>query len=99
PSLPPKVTISSSPDGNSNVSAIGSNPAKDEGLLSLTPPPEVLSYLERISQIPNVRQARIAQIQQAIDSQTYAIAAEKLADSLIQELHPHPQETRPATKS
>ncbi|MDT3779735.1 flagellar biosynthesis anti-sigma factor FlgM [Nitrospira sp. MA-1] len=52
-----------------------------------------------MSQIPDVRQARIAQIQQAIDSQTYAIAAEKLADSLIQELHPHPQETRPATKS
>ncbi len=99
PSLPPKVTVLSSPDGNSKVSAIASNPAKDERLSPLTPTPEVSSYLERMSQIPDVRQARIAHIQKVIDSQTYAIAAEKLADSLIQELHPHPQETRPPTPS
>lgn len=89
----------SSPDGNINGSAIASNPAKDERLLALTPTPEVFSYLEHMSQIPDVRQARIAHIQKAIDSQTYAIDAEKLADSLIQELHPHPQETRPPTPS
>ncbi|GJL70009.1 MAG: hypothetical protein NPIRA06_26440 [Nitrospirales bacterium] len=99
PSLPPKITVLSSPDGNSNLSAIATNPAKNEGLLPSTPTPEVFSYLERMSQIPDVRQARIAHIQQAIDSQTYVIFAEKLADSLIQELPPPPQETRPPTTS
>jgi anti-sigma28 factor (negative regulator of flagellin synthesis) len=52
-----------------------------------------------MSQIPDIREARIADIQKAIDSQTYSISPEKLADSLIQELHSEPQETRPPTTS
>ncbi|MCA9501077.1 MAG: flagellar biosynthesis anti-sigma factor FlgM [Nitrospirales bacterium] len=50
-----------------------------------------------MSRIPDVRQAKITQIQKAIDSQNYVISAEKLADSLLQELHPQPQETQPPT--
>lgn len=94
-SPPPKETALSSPDASNDVSTLASSPAKGDRLSSSTPTPEISSYLECMSQIPDVRQARIAQIQKAIDSQTYTISAEKLADSLIQELHPHPQETRP----
>lgn len=98
-SSPPKETVLSSPVVSKDVSALASNSAKDDRLSTSTPIREVSSYLERMSQIPDVRQAKIAHIQKAIDSQTYAISAEKLADSLIQELHPHPQETRPPTTS
>lgn len=98
-SLPPKVTVLSSPDVRNDVSALAQNASQDDRPSTSTSLREVSSYRERMSQIPDVRQARIAHIQKAIDSQTYAIAAEKLADSLIQELHPHPQETRPPTPS
>ncbi len=88
-SSPPKETVLSSPDISNDVSALAPNSAKDERLTPSTPTQEASSYLERMSQIPDVRQAKIAHIQKAIDSQNYAISAEKLADSLIQELHPH----------
>ncbi len=92
-SSPPKETVLSSPDINNDVSALAPNSAKDDRLSTSTPIREVSSYLERMSQIPDVRQDKIAHFQKAIDSQNYAISAEKLADSLIQELHPHPQKT------
>ena len=97
--LPPKVTVLSSSDVSNNISAQVSNPAKDDRQSTSTPIRERFSYLERMSQIPDVRQAKIAHIQKSIDSQTYDISAEKLADSLIQELHPHPQKPRPPTPS
>lgn len=95
----PKETVLSSPDGSNEVSALAPNPVKGDGPSPSTPTQEVTSYLERMSQIPEVRQAKIADIQKEIDSQSYTISAEKLADSLIQELHPHSQETRPPTTS
>ena len=94
---PPKKTVLSSPDGSNDVSALAPNPAKDDRLSPSAPNREVSSYLEQMSRIPDVRQAKITQIQKAIDSQIYVISAEKLADSLLQELHPHPQETQPPT--
>ena len=96
-SLPEKVL--SSHHVSNDVSGLSSDRAGDNTVALSTPTQEISSYLDRMSQIPDVRQDRIARIQQAIDSQTYAVSPEKLADSLIQELHPHPQETRPPTTS
>jgi len=100
-SLPPMTeTVLSSHDASNDVSVLSlKNSTKDAMLSHSTSSQEISYYLGRLSQIPDVRQAKIAQIQKAIDSQTYAIPAEKLADSLIQELHPHPQEIRPPTSS
>ncbi|MGP0592179.1 flagellar biosynthesis anti-sigma factor FlgM [Nitrospira sp. T9] len=96
-SFPPKEMALSSPDVSHEVSAEASNSAKDDRK-SPSPPGRKLSfYLEQMSQVPDVRQDKIAYFQKAIDSQNYVISAEKLADSLIQELHPHPEETRPPT--
>lgn len=94
---PPKETVLSSPNVSNDVSALAPNPAKDDRLSPAAPTQEISAYLERMSQIPDVRQAKIAHIQKAIDSQNYDISAETLADSLIQELHPHPHETRTPT--
>lgn len=57
----------------------------DSVSLSL-PTQEVSHYLERMSQIPDVRQPRITQIQRAIDSQTYVISPEELAEKILGEL-------------
>jgi anti-sigma28 factor (negative regulator of flagellin synthesis) len=56
-------------------------------------------YVERMSQIPDIRQSRITPIQRAIDSNSYVISPENLADKLLQELHSQPQEPRPPTDS
>ena len=93
PSCPSKETALSSPDVSQEASALASNSAKDDRTSPSTPSREVSFYLEQMSQIPNVRQDKIAHFQKAIDSQNYVISAEKLANSLIQELHPHPEET------
>jgi len=99
-SSPLTEKVLSSHDASNDVSSLSSEDRPRDDTVSLsTPTLEISSYLEGMSQIPDVRQARIAHIQQAIDSQTYAVSPEKLADSLIQELQPHPQETRPPTTS
>lgn len=97
PSFPPKKTALSFPDVSHEVSALAPNSAKDDRTSPSTPSREVSFYLEQMSQVPDVRQDKIAHFQKAIDSQNYVISAEKLADSLIQELHTHPEETRPPT--
>lgn len=107
PPTPPRDASSSpltepvlpSHDASSAVSAIPSDHARKDTVSLSTPTQEISYYLERMSQIPDIREARIADIQKAIDSQTYSISPEKLADSLIQELHSEPQETRPPTTS
>lgn len=98
-SSPLTETVLSSHNTSNDVSALSSERAGDDTVSLPTPSQEISYYLERMSQIPDVRQARIAYIQKAMDSQTYSISAEKLADSLIQELYPHQQETQPPTTS
>ncbi|MDH5698612.1 MAG: flagellar biosynthesis anti-sigma factor FlgM [Nitrospirota bacterium] len=98
-SSPLTETVLSSHDASNDASAISSDRARNDTVSLSAPTQEISYYLERMSQIPDIRQARIAHIQQAIDSQTYSISPEKLADSLIQELQSHPQETRPPTTS
>ncbi|WP_376753384.1 flagellar biosynthesis anti-sigma factor FlgM [Candidatus Nitrospira allomarina] len=93
PSCPPKEMALSSPDDCQEASALASNSAKDDRTSPSIPSRKDSFYLEQMSQIPDVRQDKIAHFQQAIDSQNYVISAENLADSLIQELHPHPEET------
>lgn len=97
PSFPPKETALSFPDASNEVSALAPNSAKDDKTSPSTSSREVSFYLEQMSQVPDVRQDKIAHFQKAIDSQNYGISAEKLADSLIQEIRPHPEETRPPT--
>ncbi|HBP89572.1 MAG: flagellar biosynthesis anti-sigma factor FlgM [Nitrospira sp.] len=99
PSSPHTKTVSSSHDAVKDISALPFNPVKDGRQSRSTPSQTISDCVERMSQIPDVREVRIAHIQKAIELQTYAISPEKLADSLIQELHPHPPETRPPTTS
>ena len=93
-----KEMVLSSQDSVKEASASSSSPPRDVVSLS-TPPQEVSHYLEEMSQIPDVRQTRIAHIQKAIDSNSYVISSENLADKLLQELHSQSQETRPSTAS
>lgn len=97
PSFPPKEEALSFSDGSHEGSTLAPNPAKKDRTSPSPPSREVSFYLEQMSQIPDVRQDKIAHSQKAIESQNYGISAEKLADSLIQELHPHPEEVRPPT--
>ena len=96
PPSSPQKTVSSSPDSVKEASASFSSPTIDP--VSLSTPP-VSHYLEQMSRIPDVRQARITQIQEALASNSYVIPIENLADKLLQELPSEPQETRPPTAS
>lgn len=96
-SFPPKETALSSPDFSHEVSALAPDSTKDDKISLSTPSREITFYLEQMSRVPDVRQDKIAHFQKAIDSQNYGISAEKLVNSLLKELHPHPKETRPPT--
>ena len=98
PPSPLKESVVPSQDSVKEVATPSSSPPRDVVSLS-TPPQEVSHYLEEMSQIPDVRQTRIAHIQKAIDSNSYVISSENLADKLLQELHSQSQETRPSTAS
>jgi len=47
---------------------------------------EIHQYTEVLSNLPDIRQERIAQIQTALQKGTYTVSSEDLADKLIQEL-------------
>ncbi len=97
PSFPPKEAALPSHDVCHEGSTLAPNPAKDDRTSPSPPSREVSFYLKQMSRVPDVRQDKIAHFKKAIESQNYGISAEKLADSLIQELHPHPEETRAPT--
>lgn len=92
-SSPPKKTILSSCDASHEVPALAPNSPKEDRISPSTHIQEVACYLEQMSKIPDMRQDKIAHFQKVIDAQNYVISAEKLADSLIQKLHPHPEDT------
>jgi flagellar biosynthesis anti-sigma factor FlgM len=99
PSTPPgapsshhKNTITPAQDSMKDAPALPSSPPTD--IVSLSFPTQDLShYLEGMAQIPDVRQARITQIQKALDSHTYGISPEDLADKILQELPSNTAET------
>lgn len=92
-SLVPYKSILPSPDATNDVPTASSNPAKDDMPSLPNSTQEISEYLKRLSQIPDVRQDRIVQIQEALNAQAYDVSAEDLADSLIQDLSPHPHKT------
>lgn len=106
PPTPPRVDPTSShkeralpsQDSKKDTPAPSSKPPMDVFSL-FTPTQEFSQYLERMSQIEDVRQARITTIQKAIDSKSYVISPESLADKLLEELHSQPQETLPPSTS
>ncbi len=58
-----------------------------------SPTQEIPHYLEGMAEIPDVRPARITQIQKALDSHTYRVSPEDLADKILQELPSEPKKT------
>ncbi|MCA9453371.1 MAG: flagellar biosynthesis anti-sigma factor FlgM [Nitrospiraceae bacterium] len=97
PSFSSKETALSFSNVSHEGSTLAPNPAKDDRTSPSPSSREASFYLQQMSQVPDVRQDKIAHFQKAIESQGYGISAEKLADSIIQELHPHPEEIRPPT--
>ena len=93
-----KETVLSPQDSVNDASVSPSSPPMDVVSLS-TSPQEVSNYLKQMSHIPDVREARIAHIQSAIDSNSYNISPEKLADTLLQELSSQPKDTLTSTDS
>ena len=51
---------------------------------------EMNQYIEAMTNLPEIRQERIAQIQIAMQKGSYVISSEDLADKLIQELSGKP---------
>lgn len=76
-----------------------STPSSDDVVSLSIPTQEWSHYREIMAQIPDVRESRIAPIQRAIDSKSYVVSPEDLADKLLQDLHSQPKETRPPTDS
>ena len=54
---------------------------------------EIHQYTEVLSNLPDIRQERIAQIQTALQKGTYTVSSEDLADKLIQELSSNPSDS------
>ena len=76
---------------------------------SLNAPEEVVSlstsarditpYLESLAPIPDIREARITSIQNAIASHSYFISGEVLADKILQDLYSRTHEIQPPLSS
>ncbi len=47
---------------------------------------EINQYTDAMAELPDVREDRIVQIQAAIESGTYSVSSQNLADKLIQDL-------------
>jgi len=94
----PKETVPSTQIPAQGTPASSSSSSMDVVSLS-TPTQEVSHYLEQMSQIPDVRQGRVTHIQKAIDSNSYVISPENLANKILQELSSQPQEPRAPTAS
>jgi anti-sigma28 factor (negative regulator of flagellin synthesis) len=84
-SSPLRKIPSSAQDPLKDASDSPLSPPIDNVSLSL-PTQEVSHYLERMSEIPDIRQTRITQIQRALTSQTYDISSEEVAEKILGEL-------------
>lgn len=98
PPSSPKDTVLSFGDSVQMTSNASSSPSMEVVSLS-TPTQEASHYLEQMPRIPDIRQERITHIQKALDSNSYVISSENLADKLLHELHSQPEKTRPPTTS
>ncbi len=80
--------------------------AKQKGIIEYQAPPqelesvsisqagkEINQYTKVLSNLPDIRQERIAQIQTALQKGTYIVSSEDLADKLIQELSGNPSDS------
>jgi anti-sigma28 factor (negative regulator of flagellin synthesis) len=88
PSLPEKIGLSFQHETKA-ASVPSSGPTPDVASLTIASE-EVSQFLKQMPQIPDLRQARITQIQEALESSSYISSAEKLADKLLQELRSLP---------
>lgn len=89
PPSPPKTTSLPSQNETKGASDSLSDPPKD--VVSLSSASEEVSYLlEQMAQVPDVRQSRITQIQEALNSGSYSPSSQKLADKILQEFRSLP---------
>lgn len=92
--FPPKENVLSS-DNSTKHTSTSSEPPQVDIVSFSTSSQEVSHYLEHMSQIPDVREARISNIQRALDSNSYTISSENIADKLLREIHSQPLEIKP----
>ena len=90
PPAEPKIPQKASQANEKAISGLGANPEKSstsETPLHLSSESQNMkTYNRHMQELPDVRQDRINELQQAIEEGTYSVPAEKLADKLIQEL-------------
>lgn len=67
--------------------AISVQSLRDKSLIRLSPDSQNMRTRQnQMNELPEIREDRISQLQQAIKNGTYAVSAEQLAEKLIQEL-------------
>ncbi len=68
-------------------SSTASTTAKQQDTVSTsTAGQEISQYIETMAELPDIRKKRITQIQAALESGTYSVSSQDLADKLIQDL-------------
>lgn len=89
PPSPSKTTSLPSQNETNGTSDSFSDSPKDVAFFS-TDSEEVSHFLKQMSQIPDMRQSRVTQIQEALESGSYLSSSEKLADKILQEFRSLP---------
>jgi negative regulator of flagellin synthesis FlgM len=97
--MQPLSSIPSSSNQSSPSKEALSASVKDRDKVELSTPPqqsetvsisqtgqEINQYTEAMAELPDIREERIAQIQEALEKGTYSVSSQDLADKLIQEL-------------
>jgi negative regulator of flagellin synthesis FlgM len=97
--MQPLSSIPSSSTQSSPSKEALSASVKDRDKVELSTPPqqsetvsisqtgqEINQYTEAMAELPDIREERIAQIQEALEKGTYSVSSQDLADKLIQEL-------------
>ena len=91
PSLPKTLLQASAK--NQNIIAHDDSPHELESISISREGQEISQYTKAMSNLPDIRQERIAQIQTALQEGTYTVSSEDLADKLIQELASNPSDS------
>lgn len=84
-SSPSKETVPASEKHKDTVER-STSPHQSESVSISQAGQEINQYTEAMADLPDIRQERIAQIQAALEKNSYSISSQDLADKLIQEL-------------
>ncbi len=90
PSLPTKAALSQAalPASKQDRNKVTpSTPPEQSETVSISQTgQEINKYTEAMAELPDVRKDRIAPIQAALESGTYSVSSQELADKIIQDL-------------